>query len=245
MIAMNMTKLWMLAAFLTICGASVCNAQQGDQSAMGYPQAEWSRAGDILMHTPGQELFNGVIHPSAGLFEDYFDVDKAAEEHRGYIEMLRKNGIRVHSVTDILDEVGIDSLRGLAEKVLVYDINIIPIDDDDEMHYANNFLTIAPRHIMAVGGQSEEKQQRFHDAGVTVEWIPLESLINGYGAAHCMTQVLQREAIDGSVTGLGTVRQAATEQSPTRRYRLDGTPATDATRGIVVENGRKTITIKQ
>ena len=35
----------------------------------------------ILMHTPGQELFNGVIHPLAGLFEDYFDVDKAAEEH--------------------------------------------------------------------------------------------------------------------------------------------------------------------
>ena len=28
--------------------------------------------------------------------------------------------------------------------------------------------------------------------GVTVEWVPLESLIDGYGAAHCMTQVLKR-----------------------------------------------------
>ena len=28
--------------------------------------------------------------------------------------------------------------------------------------------------------------------GVKVEWIPLESLIDGYGAAHCMTQVLSR-----------------------------------------------------
>ena len=44
---------------------------------MAYPQAEWAKAGDILMHTPGQELFNGVIHPTAGLFENYFDVDKA------------------------------------------------------------------------------------------------------------------------------------------------------------------------
>ena len=70
--------------------------------------------------------------------------------------------------------------------------SIIPIDYDDEMHYANNFLTIAPRHIMAVGGQSEKFQQRLREAGVTVEWIPLESLIDGYGAAHCMTQVLQR-----------------------------------------------------
>ena len=387
---------------------------------MVYPQAEWTTAGCILMHTPGQELFNGVIHPSAGLFEDYFDVDKASEEHRNYIRMLEANGIHVHTILDILNEVGIDSLRVLSEKVLVYDITsianedavkteeyrqyvlnkmsrndlircillqptvkllktgnntgyeaqyiqnplmnlyftrdqsittprghiicnmnskqrapeteiislcyehlglkpiikisgngrleggdyipagnisligcgmrtndegirqmmeadafghdtvvvvrdhklwqmqmhldthfniidkdlctmvssrlnaqpgdpefntcdiwtrkpgtleyklwkkdlsfvdflkgrgfqIIPVDRDDEMHYANNFLTIAPRHIMAVGGQSEELQQRFRDAGVNVEWIPLESLIDGYGAAHCMTQVLQRK----------------------------------------------------
>ena len=387
---------------------------------MVYPQAEWTTAGCILMHTPGQELFNGVIHPSAGLFEDYFDVDKASEEHRNYIRMLEANGIHVHTILDILNEVGIDSLRVLSEKVLVYDITsianedavkteeyrqyvlnkmsrndlircillqptvkllktgnntgyeaqyiqnplmnlyftrdqsittprghiicnmnskqrapeteiislcyehlglkpiikisgngrleggdyipagnisligcgmrtndegirqmmeadafghdtvvvvrdhklwqmqmhldthfniidkdlctmvssrlnaqpgdpefntcdiwtrkpgtleyklwkkdlsfvdflkgrgfqIIPVDRDDEMHYANNFLTIAPRHIMAVGGQSEELQQRFRDAGVNVELIPLESLIDGYGAAHCMTQVLQRK----------------------------------------------------
>ena len=74
-----------------------------------------------------------------------------------------------------------------------------------------------------------------------MEWIPLESLIEGYGAAHCMTQVLQREAFDGQTTGLKAVRQAATEQTPIRRYRLNGTPATDATRGVVVENGRKSL----
>lgn len=383
------------------------------------PEAEWSPAREILMHTPGQELFGGVIHPAAGLFEDYFDVDQAAAEHRGYIKMLENNGIRVHTVGDILEEVGIDSLRALAGRVMVYDISstkgentksteayrqevlgkmsradlircillqptvkltktdnntgyeaqyiqkplmnlyftrdqsittprghiicnmnssqraseteiislcyehlgvkpilrisgkgrleggdyipagtmsligcgmrtndegirqlmeadafghdtvvvvrdhklwqmqmhldthfniidkdlctmvssrlhakegepefntcdiwvrepgtkeyklwkqdepfvtyllergfsIIPIDYEDEMHYANNFLTIGPRHIMAVGGQSEALEQRLSEAGVTVEWIPLESLIGGYGAAHCMTQVLKR-----------------------------------------------------
>ena len=387
---------------------------------MDYPWAEWDKAGVILMHTPGHELFNGVIHPSAGLFEDYFDVDEAAAEHRGYIKMLEKNGIRVYTVEGILNEVGIDSLRILSDNVLTFDISeipdedpeateayrqevlsklsradlircillqptvrlmktdsntgydaeyvqnplmnlyftrdqsittprghvishmnsiqrdpetniiglcymhlglkpilritgegrleggdyipagtvsfigcgmrtndegirqmmeadafghdtvvvvrdhklwqmqmhldtyfniidrdlctmvtsrlnakpgdpeygtcdiwarkpgtksyeltvrdepfvdylhsrgfqIIPIDYDDEMHYANNFLTIAPRHIMAVGGQSEELQRRFREAGVKVEWIPLENLIGGYGAAHCMTQVLRRE----------------------------------------------------
>ena len=70
---------------------------------------------------------------------------------------------------------------------------IIPIKLDDELHYANNYLTIAPRHIMAVGNQSIELQEAFAKHGVTVEWIPLETLIKGYGAAHCMTQVIKVE----------------------------------------------------
>lgn len=455
----------LIATMLAMCSIGL---QAQEPAEMVYPQAEWSKAGDILMHTPGQELFNGVIHPSAGLFEDYFDIDKAAEEHRGYISMLEKNGIRVHNVIDILEEVGIDSLRTLAEKVLVYDISsipdedaeatevyrqlvlqkmsradlircvllqptvklsktdintgykaqyiqnplmnlyftrdqsittprghiickmnssqrapeteiislcydhlglkpilritgdgrleggdyipagnisligcgmrtndegirqmmeadafghdtvvvvrdhkfwqmqmhldthfniidkdlctmvssrlnaqpgdlefdtcdiwarqpgtktyslwkqdqpfveylkgrgftIIPIDYEDEMHYANNFLTIAPRHIMAVGGQSEELQQRFQEAGVNVEWIPLESLIDGYGAAHCMTQVLQREAwkSDGTPSAIRSLTaKSAQVQSA---YRLDGTVAKGSDRGIIIQNGKKYI----
>jgi len=410
--------------FLVIALLAGCNMQSrkdrfGKDDTMSYPCAEWDRAGVILMHTPGHELFDGVIHPSAGLFENYFDLEKAAEEHRGYIRKLEANGIRVHTVTDILNEVGLDTLRALVDKELRYDISalldadpdateayrqevlalmsrgdlmrclffkplvrllptdnntgvvaeylhaplmnlyftrdqsittpcghiiccmnsaqraletdiielcyrhlgaapilriegkgrleggdyipagtialigcgmrtneegirqimeadafghdtivvvhdhkrwqmqmhldthfniidrnlctmvssrlyakpgepefntcdiyvrapgskpyslqqkdvpfveyirgrgmeIIPIDYNDEMHYANNYLTIAPRHIMAVAGQSEAFQQHLAAAGVKVEWIPLESLIDGYGAAHCMTQVMKR-----------------------------------------------------
>ena len=455
----------MMATMLTIC----CMGLQAQETVeMVYPQAEWSKAGDILMHTPGQELFNGVIHPSAGLFEDYFDVDKAAEEHRGYIGMLEANGIRVHTVLNILNEVGIDSLKALAEKVLVYDISsipnedadkteayrqevlqkmsradlircillqptvklsktdnntgleaqylqnpltnlyftrdqsittprghiicrmnssqrapetevinlcyehlglkpilritgdgrleggdyipagnisligcgmrtndegirqlmeadafghdtivvvrdhklwqmqmhldthfniidknlctmvtsrlnaqpgdpefntcdiwvrqpgtkeyklwkqdqpfveyikgrgfkIIPIDYDDEMHYANNFLTIAPRHIMAVGGQSELLQERFREAGIQVEWIPLDNLIQGFGAAHCMTQVLQREAwkSDGAPSSVRSQSAASAKEQPA--YRLDGTVAKDSDRGVIIQYGKKAV----
>ena len=404
-------------AMLIMAGCTM--QRQHEQVSMDYPHAEWDKAGVILMHTPGQELFDGVIHPSAGLFEHYFDVDKAAEEHRAYIRLLEANGIRVHTVTGILNEVSLDTLRMLAEQELTYDLSampdadkadaeayrqeilsqmshadlircillrpvvrlfpednntgveaeyiheplmnlyftrdqsittprghiicrmnslqraaetnvidlcyrhleitpvlriegdgrleggyyipagtvafigcgmrtneegirqimdadafghdtivvvhdqkrwqmqmhldthfniidrnlctmvstrlnaqpgepefntcdiyvrepgtkpysllqkdlpfvdyvrgrgfeIIPIDYEDEMHYANNFLTIAPRHIMAVAGQSKAYQHRLKDAGVTVEWVPLGNLIDGYGAAHCMTQVLKR-----------------------------------------------------
>ena len=410
-----MKKLIILA--LAALSFVACSRQQ---ARMDYPQAEWDKAGEILMHTPWEELFDGVAHPAAGLFEDYFDVDEAAREHRNYAKMLERNGIRVRFVTDVLYETGIDTLRMLAAEGLRYDISdnsdtnldeseaykqqilgkmsrfdllrcillrptvkmhrtdnntcveaeyihnpmmnlyftrdqsittprghiicrmnssqravetevievcyqhlgaqpilriegdgrleggdyipagtiafigcgmrtndegirqimeadafghdtivvvrdhkrwqmqmhldthfniidrdlctmvrsrleaqpgepeyntcdiyvrapgdneyrlwqsdlsfvefirlrgmqIIPIDEADELHYANNFLTIAPRHIMAVGGQSETYQELLRNAGVQVEWIPLESLINGYGAAHCMTQVLKRK----------------------------------------------------
>jgi arginine deiminase len=70
---------------------------------------------------------------------------------------------------------------------------IIPINKEDELHYANNYLTIAPRHILAVANQSEDLAKEFARHGVKVEWVPLENLIKGYGAAHCMTQVMKRK----------------------------------------------------
>lgn len=391
------------------------------QQNLTFPNTEWDNAKAILMHTPGEELFDGVAHPYAGLFEYYFDVDKAAEEHRGYIEALEKNGITVYTVRELLNQVPMEKLREFARETLTYDISnmkgvseaeseqyrqyvigemsradlirciilrptvtlystdtntgfeavyshqplmnlyftrdqsittprghiisqmnssqrsfeteiialcyeqlgvkpilritgegrleggdylrgdgisligcgmrtnmeaitqmmeadafghdtiavvkdhkwwqmqmhldtyfniidkdlctlvesrynakegdpewvtvdiytrkkgkkeytlsqkdvpfvefltkqgfsIIPIKLEDELHYANNYLTIGPRHIMAVGNQSEELQQALAEHGVNVEWIPLETLIKGYGAAHCMTQVIRVEA---------------------------------------------------
>ncbi len=412
----------MIKRFFTgIClfAVAAVGAWAQEERGVTYPQAEWCKASSILMHTPGQELFNGVIHPAAGLFENYFDVDEAASEHTTYINILKNNGIKVITVMEVLKNVNIEELRKLAVSVLKYDTSslpaeeqtkqeehrkevleemsradlircillqptvkltktdnntgyqaqyiqnplmnlyftrdqsittprghvicnmnssqrapetsiiemcyrylglepilhisgegrmeggdyipagnismigcgmrtndegirqmmeadafghdtvlvvrdhklwqkqmhldthfniidkdlctmvssrlyakpgdpeyntcdiwarkpgtkdyvlwkkdlsfveflrsrgftIIPIDVDDEEHYANNFLTIAPRHIMAVAGQSATLQQRFSDAGVTVEWVPLDNLIDGFGAAHCMTQVLKR-----------------------------------------------------
>ena len=119
---------------------------------------------------------------------------------------------------------------------------IIPIDYDDEMHYANNFLTIAPRHIMAVGGQSEELQQRLSDAGVNVEWIPLDNLIGGYGAAHCMTQVLQREVYNLDETPTG-VRSRSVNAQNGAAYRLNGTFANESDRGIIIQDSKKSLRI--
>ena len=69
-------------------------------------------------------------------------------------------------------------------------MKIIPISRRDELTYANNFLTVAPRKIMAVAGQSVELQEDFKANYVDVTWVPLSNLTKGYGAAHCMTQIV-------------------------------------------------------
>ena len=74
-------------------------------------------------------------------------------------------------------------------------VKVIPISRPDELNYANNYLTIGPRRIMAVAGQSQELQQALAAHGVDVTWIPLPNLTRGYGAAHCMTQILGTEEV--------------------------------------------------
>lgn len=127
-----MKKQELLFVVLSIVMFTLWHPQVIAQENTNLPKSEWDYAKLILMHTPGQELFDGVIHPAAGLFEDYFDVDKAAEEHQNYISMLRNNGIRVITVADILKEVGMDSLRALASNVLTYDISGLKEPDEEK-----------------------------------------------------------------------------------------------------------------
>jgi arginine deiminase len=71
-------------------------------------------------------------------------------------------------------------------------IQVISVPDEDQQRYGTNFLTIAPRTIMAVDGQSPLYKKRLNDAGVKVIWLKFGHLTGGYGAAHCMTQVFLR-----------------------------------------------------
>lgn len=92
------------------------------------PIAEYHPAKMILMHEPGLELFDGVIHPSAALYENYFDVDAAAAEHRGYQTMLREQGIKVITLREVLMATDIEALRRMVDNVLVYDARSTSFD---------------------------------------------------------------------------------------------------------------------
>lgn len=449
--------------FFLILPVVLMNVTGAWAQGVASPNAEYTKAHVILMHTPSQELYDGVIHPAAGLYEDYFDADAAADEHRNYIDMLQDNGIEVHTVEEVLLAMDADRLRQLADPFLVYDASatslttdeveayrqqvlgkmtkrdlyrtilfrptvelhetamntgleavyrrsplmnlyflrdqtistpcgqimcrmnssqrapevdiieacyqqlgydpvwriqgegnyleggdyipfgtmgligcglrttmgaieqmmaqdvmghdtvvvvndrwkdqyqmhldtycnvidkdlvtmcfnrydaqdmsdvnfltiqmfarqpgtkvyheveaykdksfkdflrergctIIRISKQDADHYANNFLAIDGRHIMSVANQSEELAQTYRDHGVTVEWVPLENLIGGYGAAHCMTQVLRRDVYRSQPTSINalTIDAPSTARS---KYLKDDT--------ILIQDGNKTYT---
>ncbi len=115
--------------------ASVAVAQ-----TQGFPAAEFTRARMILMHTPGQELYDGVIHPAAGLYDNYFDIDAAADEHRGYIRMLSNNGIEVHTVEEVLMSMDKEKLCKLADACLTYDASHTGLAADEVEAYRQSVL---------------------------------------------------------------------------------------------------------
>lgn len=108
-------------------------------ASFGYAQvkvgaeAEWHSAKKIIMHTPGDEFFMGVIHPAAALFEKPFSLRKARKEHLNYIKNLNRQGVEVIKVVDTLlkgtvDASGktvpgreLDELRVFAKDFLTYD----------------------------------------------------------------------------------------------------------------------------
>jgi arginine deiminase len=72
------------------------------QSASPGAAAEWLPAREVLVHTPGEELFYGVIHPAAALFERSFSSAEAISEHQQWRTVLERNGLKVHNLRDLL-----------------------------------------------------------------------------------------------------------------------------------------------
>lgn len=111
----------------------------------------------------------------------------ATKGDRNYVAIdvyVREKGMRDYRL-EIQDGSLVSFLR---EK----GIGIVPISNIDQKHFASNYLCIAPRHIVAIEGLSDEFKHKMDSLHVQVEWVKLSELTEGDGGAHCMTQVLCR-----------------------------------------------------
>ena len=115
------------------CAAPVWLSLQRPGLIQTGSSAEWLSPKTVIVHTPGEEVFLGLVHPAAALFERPFSLDRARQEHSRFICLLDRHGARVYRLVDILlsgtiNDRGepltgesLSQLRGLALESLRYD----------------------------------------------------------------------------------------------------------------------------
>lgn len=120
------------------CALSATDIGQLIGKLQAGASAEWKPAKDVVMHQPGDEIFLGLIHPDAALFEKTFSLEGAVREHENFVCLLHDSGARVFKLRDILLAGTVDfngnviqgrhlkDLQQLADKALVYDTSDLP-----------------------------------------------------------------------------------------------------------------------
>ncbi|MCF7800069.1 hypothetical protein K9M16_03675, partial [Candidatus Babeliales bacterium] len=128
-------------------------------------KAEWDNPKMILMHTPGHEIFNGLLHANAALYEDSFDSYAAKKEHKKYMDTLSGNGIKIIKLVDVLlqgtvnadgsrkEGKELDELIEFASKSLIYDM---PLDwsqeakREQDIYKKNNLYNVHPKDLVRI-----------------------------------------------------------------------------------------------
>lgn len=152
---------WVVLSLSLGCASLALAAEQSGPRKIGSA-AEWLPAREILVHTPGEELFLGVLHPAAALFERVFSLAGAQREHLKYLDVLRAAGVKVHALNDLLLEGTLDArgerlendatqgLRKLAAAALSYDSSALSPElkaEQIKVHQAT-LLGLHPRELL-------------------------------------------------------------------------------------------------
>ncbi len=150
--------------FLLLFSGIVTVAQTATSQVKIGSEAEWFPSKTILMHTPGDEIFLGVVHPDAALFEKPFSIKDAMAEHRKYIELLREQGATVYSVVETLLEGTVnnqgepipgpkfDALRNFAKEFLTIDASALPekMATDQQAYKEKTLKGLHPAELVEV-----------------------------------------------------------------------------------------------
>lgn len=65
--------------------------------------AEWHTLRDVLVHEPGIEVFFALIEPKYHLYERFFSLETARQEHRRLCTLLHHDfGVRVHCLAEVI-----------------------------------------------------------------------------------------------------------------------------------------------
>ena len=90
-------------------------------------KAEWHAPLEIIVGSPGLELFDGSLVPNGALFQSPFDRYEAIEEHEELIKLLNKYG-NVHRIDELLLK-DLGSLKELAKHSLQINASNLNLED--------------------------------------------------------------------------------------------------------------------
>ena len=79
----------------------------------------------------------------------------------------------------------------LLEYLASQNIEVIPISEEDSDSFGTNFLPVAPREIIAVSKKSAAYKNALRENNVKAHWVDLTHCTKGYGAAHCLSQIIR------------------------------------------------------
>jgi len=203
----RMGEIFFVIFFITLFSANIYA-----QSAKVGQKAEWDYPKKILMHTPGDEVFMGVLHPEAALYEKPFSLKIADAQHLKYIERLRKRGAEVYRVVEVL-------LKGTVDK----NGRTTPSPELDALRdFAGEFLKFDSSDIK----EPARSRQKKYKKEILSKLTPYELI----------KIILQRPTIHLHQTDINTGMSATYEVSPVMNlYFLRDQMITTA-KGVVISN---------
>lgn len=89
--------------------------------------AEWDKPLEIIVSTPGQEIFNGNLFPVGALYQGPFNKSEAIQEHNNLVKILSQYS-NVQKVNDILLQ-DLPALKNLARYSLQFDTSQLNLKD--------------------------------------------------------------------------------------------------------------------
>lgn len=148
-------------------------------------RAEWHPLRDVMVHTPGIEVFFALLAPATHLYERFFDRLEAVQEHRHLTEMLHEDfGVAVHHLYKELQHYAAadknirDRLVALAEarldrrcegeicalspKVQAEMVNPVPLSARDSNHLLD-IITLNPSLVLGPRGVNTTLGQPLHN----------------------------------------------------------------------------------
>ncbi len=87
------------------CQIGKINTEKKTEPGIDYGCDELGRLKSVLLHTPGEELsLINEYNYRYWLYDEVPDIPGYIEEHRQYRELLESNGVKIHELSDYVEE---------------------------------------------------------------------------------------------------------------------------------------------